>query len=858
MTTRKQLWFLPIFLILAIFVVGCSTNHKGEIAEPINRAEWPTPVPTDIPDVPTPFPKTTLVPTATPTPRPADSTTPTPTAATEITSNTDLGALSGGNLNALAQQITALSGGLSPVAIAMVNVDKATIRQGPGASYGAVNTVERGNLSGVLGKNPGGDWLYVIDTSLSQGWLPLDVLRITGSLEGAPVLPPDPVAALIAQAISASTSGSSGSASAGSGATLQPLAVTDLEPVTTARVNNDVLNMRQRPGAVFKLLDTLSRDDEVTVLALNKDKQWALVETADGKQGWVSVDFLNIEGDLINAPQVKTLTPGADYPSDQVAPIVAMTGQSRATSSAPSAPATSSSVTTAAIADKPALPARVLAPVATGRINRKVDALRGPWASSGVLHTLHVDEEVSALAVNEQRDWVVVQADRSRVGWVPADSLTVEPGSLVNVHPVLTAWVKSNELAVLSGPGIYHETVGVLAINDLVAVLVQNEGGNWVLIETLSGGRGWISPKFLTMMGSLHDVPLITSVSFESLPTEEPAPAPTVPLRPAKDLIALQLSNGGDIMLIDADGSNLRRLTNGIDPILSPDGQIVAFTRWDGAEQGSLWTINVDGTNERVIISDLRKAKGPDWSPDGSQIVFNYQHGGRLEIKEECYNLLKGEPPMPPFNAYGIRSKFDEEFTPYLCWALPPDPHWGLRVVNLTDGNSEDVDGGTYAFRPTWDPGQPWRIVSDGGGGLLGIDINRPEYRQNLSDNVNDGSPVFSPDARYLAVTAGNQGGGAGYDIYRLNADGSGRMRLTQTPLWVSVGPDEQKPWNNVAPAWSPDGSQIAFLTDRTGRWEIWVMGADGSNQRPMFSETVNDQLDITYNFVDERVLSWR
>jgi Tol biopolymer transport system component len=61
-----------------------------------------------------------------------------------------------------------------------------------------------------------------------------------------------------------------------------------------------------------------------------------------------------------------------------------------------------------------------------------------------------------------------------------------------------------------------------------------------------------------------------------------------------------------------------------------------------------------------------------------------------------------------------------------------------------------------------------------------------------------------------------------------------------------------------VSPAWSPDGSQIAFLTDRTGHWEIWVMNADGSNQRPMFPDEVNDQLQITYDFVDERMLSWK
>jgi Tol biopolymer transport system component len=137
------------------------------------------------------------------------------------------------------------------------------------------------------------------------------------------------------------------------------------------------------------------------------------------------------------------------------------------------------------------------------------------------------------------------------------------------------------------------------------------------------------------------------------------------------------------------------------------------------------------------------------------------------------------------------------------------------------------------------------------------VDVNPDGPNRLLTDSINDGSPVFSPDGRYLAVVSGTPGGGAGYDIHRLNADGGGRVQLTKTPLWVTSVPGNQKAWNNVAPAWSPDGSQIAFLTDRTGRWEIWVMNADGSDPRPLFSDEINDQLDISYNFVDERVLSW-
>jgi len=70
--------------------------------------------------------------------------------------------------------------------------------------------------------------------------------------------------------------------------------------------------------------------------------------------------------------------------------------------------------------------------------------------------------------------------------------------------------------------------------------------------------------------------------------------------------------------------------------------------------------------------------------------------------------------------------------------------------------------------------------------------------------------------------------------------------------------------WNNVAPAWSPDGSQIAFLSDRSVQWEIWAMSADGANQRPMFAPGVLDGLEFfpegTFQYLnaDERMLSWQ
>jgi Tol biopolymer transport system component len=73
---------------------------------------------------------------------------------------------------------------------------------------------------------------------------------------------------------------------------------------------------------------------------------------------------------------------------------------------------------------------------------------------------------------------------------------------------------------------------------------------------------------------------------------------------------------------------------------------------------------------------------------------------------------------------------------------------------------------------------------------------------------------------------------------------------LTSSTMYVDPRP------NNVAPAWSPDGEQIVFLSDRSGEWEFYVMNADGSGQRKILAE-VTETLDIQYNSAYERVISW-
>ena len=422
----------------------------------------------------------------------------------------------------------------------------------------------------------------------------------------------------------------------------------------------------------------------------------------------------------------------------------------------------------------------------------------------------------------------------------PTSSPTAEPTEVASQQQdeAIPAIVNSFGLNLRSGPGANFSILQELRQGDAVTIVGTDEGSSWVNVEA-GDLVGWVNAAFLTFDGDLADVQGSQTVAASSAIGQSSGTA-------SGGRLLVQLQAGGDIMVVNRDGSGLRKITSGIDPVLSPDGNKIAFTRWDSANLGSLWVANTDGSGEAMIVGGIKQAKSPSWSPDSKRIAINFQEGGQLEDVQICRSLFGPRPDINFWVAYNIQIRGFN-----ICWRLPPDPHWRLRLVELATGDFKDLPSGRYAFAPTWDPANDWRVVSADQFGLVWTDVNRG-VSEALTTDPSDRAPTFSPQGQYLAVTYKQH---LHWEVHRINADGTGRVRLTKTPLYaVAEGTPVS---NNASPVFSPDTAEIAFLTDRTGRWEVWVMNNDGSNQRPMFSDAINDQLDIFYSGNDARMLGW-
>ncbi len=308
---------------------------------------------------------------------------------------------------------------------------------------------------------------------------------------------------------------------------------------------------------------------------------------------------------------------------------------------------------------------------------------------------------------------------------------------------------------------------------------------------------------------------------------------------PDGEMIAFRSSRqGGGIYLMGSTGESVRRLTDfGFNPAWSPDGRSIAIgtenvnNPYHRSASSELWIVSVETGEARMIYE--RDAVWPDWSPNGKFIAF---WGLSPGTGDRALWLIPSEGGIPyritddPYVNWNPRWSGDGKYIYYSSDRGGSMNIWRIPVSERSGKVRGDHEPITTPAR--W-AGQI-NLARDGSR-IIYTALNRPRniyrlpfdpVRGHVSGNpvpltygtrtLNQPDP--SPDNEWIVYRSE----GLKENIFVMRTDGSVLRQLTD---------DLHK---NRGPSWSHDGKRVVFYSNRGDRYEIWEINADGSGLRQL------------------------
>ena len=285
---------------------------------------------------------------------------------------------------------------------------------------------------------------------------------------------------------------------------------------------------------------------------------------------------------------------------------------------------------------------------------------------------------------------------------------------------------------------------------------------------------------------------------------------------------------GSDLYVKTVGTDKLQRLTNHpasrLSAVWSPDGRSIAIARVAGEGDAGVYLLPATGGPERQLTSASPGSwygNEISWSPDGKQLAFT-DYPPASPLGTQVLFLLSLETLERKPVKTDCKLAATPSFSPQgdlLAWVCVDT--WSsvsLRVSRMSDSHVERLLHGLDGI-----PGIAWledgrRIVfsSPWNGDLWKTSLSRPDYAEKLPLGHDASDVAVSSVGHRLAYVQGIKN----INIWRLD--------LSESPPQARKLIASSR--EQIAPNISPDGSKIAFTSNRSGSVEVWVCNDDGSN----------------------------
>jgi len=446
------------------------------------------------------------------------------------------------------------------------------------------------------------------------------------------------------------------------------------------------------------------------------------------------------------------------------------------------------------------------------RVRREIDSSPSLRSASGTLKSpvetagtnyLYFAAGACALILIGLSVWFFFKQSNAKksdeaIEWAQAKHVQLTDSSEVKSYPSLSPDGKSFIYTTQSGDSydIFLQRIGGKNPTNLTA---NSPAADWMSAFSPNGKliafRSERQPGGIYVMEETgENVRRVSDTGFH--PSWSPDGKQIVVSDNSSDVSTSHTIPNSSLWTIDVETGNKKLLeTKGdaIQPSWSPNGQRIVYWFLDEKNQAELATIPAAGGEPVVITRDSAMDWNPVWSPDGKFVYFGSDRGGNMNIWRVAINEETGEVLNEPESV--------------------PTPSMYIRHLSFSR------DGKTLAYIRYETHSNVQSIAFD------------PEKLETIGDvnmvtrgNKQFSMPALSPNGEEYVLrsfpTLTQE------KIAVFNRDGSNLRFLTNDKF------------RDRSPRWSPDGKKIAFASDRSGKYQVWMINADGNDLRQItFSE---------------------
>ena len=280
----------------------------------------------------------------------------------------------------------------------------------------------------------------------------------------------------------------------------------------------------------------------------------------------------------------------------------------------------------------------------------------------------------------------------------------------------------------------------------------------------------------------------------------------------------------------------LPQLTTGPSAVAwSPDSRSVVYSM-----AGSLWRQRAGGLEAEQMTAGTGYDYQPDWSADGRWIVYTCYLKDAMELWVLDV-LSKQTHPLTHGGAVNVEPRFSPDGKRIAFVSTSDHGHFHIFVASFRDGELTDVQRFTgetrstlpryyysqldHEISPAWSPdGTELLFVSNRGhiygtGGFwrMKAEAGAEPREIHYEETAWKAHPDFSPDGKRIVYAS--YLGQAWHQLWLMPANGG-------DPFPISYGD-----YDSINPRWSPDGKQIAFISNRNGNTSLWLQNIPGGAQ---------------------------